>query len=257
MKNGFVPTENYRRFAEAIKNMEGRGAQEACFVLVVGEPGRSKSNITEGWAARLNNGFDKPGVIYLRANKGWKPTFFRRELARQLGIDSGGNSYDLFNRLIDRLAYLGFPKLVVDEVQHCLDDRAAVLESLRDITDRTNSIAVLVAGDDDANRNLLNAIKRHKNIASRIGQVVEFELATPQDVTLICRQLAEVEVAPDLIARIHRDCGGVMRKIMNAVATVERIAKTSGLTRIDDAQFKASGAPLCVDWQAAGPRRSA
>lgn len=246
MKPQFVKTANYRAFGEAIARIERRGAREACWLLISGAPGRGKSNIAEGWAAQA-------GAIFLRANQGWTPNAFMRALAGELKISDAGPGDKLFERILGKLASLGFPRLVVDEVQNCFADGAAVLEKLRDFTDRTNSIVVLVAGKDG----VLTQIKQHPQVASRIGENVEFQLATVEDVTLIAKQLADVEIKPDLIARIHSDAKGVLRLVMNAISAVEEIAKNNGAKSIDAAQIKQSGASLCVDWQGPSARKGA
>jgi DNA transposition AAA+ family ATPase len=245
MKPQFVATSNYRRFTEAVQRIEARGAREACHVLVSGPPGRGKTRATEAWAASNSTTPGKPGVIYLRANSGWTPNAFLRALAAQLGIYGERTADGMFSRVFVKLGELDFPKLVIDEVQNCLHDRGAVLERLRDITDRTASVAVLVAGEGG----VLDKISRYPQIASRIAENVEFELATVEDVALMCKQLAEVEIKSDLAAQIHREAKGVLRPVMNAIATVEGMAKTSGLKSVDAAQLKASGAVLCINWQ--------
>lgn len=246
MKHEFVKTANYRAFNEAIARLERRGAREACWLLASGAPGRGKTNIAEGWAAQT-------GAIFLRANQGWTPNAFMRVLAGELKVSDSGPADKLFERILGGFASLGFPRLVVDEVQNCFADGAAVLEKLRDFTDRTNSIVVLVAGKDG----VLTQIKRHPQVASRIGENVEFQLATVEDVALIAKQRATVEIKPDLIARIHNDSGGSLRLVMNAIAAAEEIAKNNSAKSIDAAQIKQSGATLCLDWQNVTARRSA
>lgn len=243
MKKAFVPTNNYRRFIEALKRLETRGAREASMLLVSGAPGRGKSNITEGWAAQS-------GAIFLRANKGWTPSAFMRALAIELKIDHSGVGDTLFDRILKHLSSLGFPSIIIDEVQHCLADQASVLEKVRDFSDRTKSPIVLVAGEDG----VLTKIRKYPQIASRIAENVEFDLAAPDDVAVICKTLAECEVKTDLVQLIHRDSKGVLRLVMNAISTVESVARANNLTAIGVAQFKDAGIPLCVDWQA-GARR--
>ena len=241
MKKMFVPISNHRRLLEAIKRLEARGAPEASSLLVSGAPGRGKAHLTYHWAVEAK-------AIYLRSNAGWTPNQFMRAMAENLNVDQ--RSRDLFQRLHSRMGALGFPALCIDEVQHCLANRAEVLETVRDFSDRTKSIVVLVAGEDGVMRRL----KELPQIASRIGEVVEFELASIDDVSVICKTLAECDIKPDLVAQIHRTSGGVLRQIMNAIAAVEGVAKASGISSIDAAQFKTAGIPLCVDWQA-GARR--
>jgi len=71
--------------------------------------------------------------------------------------------------------------------------------------------------------------------------------ATLEDVQSACKQLAEVEMSPELMAEIHRLSRGCMREVLNMVPVVERVAKTNRLAcvGVDDL----AGIPLSHDWQ--------
>jgi hypothetical protein len=64
--------------------------------------------------------------------------------------------------------------------------------------------------------------------------------------------MAEVEIAPDLAAEIHRQSAGRVREIINAIATVERTAKRNGSAKAQLADM--AGQVLTHDWQARRPR---
>ena len=74
-----------------------------------------------------------------------------------------------------------------------------------------------------------NSIKKYGQISSRIARVVEFLPATLEDVQSACKQLAEVEMSPELTAEIHRLSRGCMREVLNMLPVVERVAKTNRL----------------------------
>jgi xanthine/CO dehydrogenase XdhC/CoxF family maturation factor len=63
------------------------------------------------------------------------------------------------------------------------------------------------------------------------------------DIALICAQLCEMEVAPDLAEEIRRVCGGRMRLVMNAIARVERYGR--GNRKVSLADMK--GRPLLAN----------
>ncbi|MBA4381797.1 MAG: chromosome partitioning protein ParA [Sideroxydans sp.] len=240
MKKVFVKNiNNYERFRTGISSVETRGATEASLMLVTGPAGFGKSQTVDQWA--ISN-----GAAYLRAKVEWTPRYFMTELAETLKLDSRGRAKDVFGRIAGVLGSQQIP-LVIDEVEHCLRDGAQVLEAIRDLSDLTEVIVILVGMDQ-----VQAKIARHAQISSRIAKVVEFYPASLDDVGEFCKQLSEVTIAPDLVTEIHRQSGGRVREIMNAIATVEQTAKRNGNT---DAKLQdMSGMVLTHDWQARRPR---
>lgn len=240
MKRNLVKTRNYELFRTGITAVEQRGAAEASLMLVVGDPGFSKSVIVEKWAVEEK-------AVYLRAKVEWTPARFLYELAEALRVDTSGRAKEVFGRVISTIGRQQV-KIVIDEVQHTLANRARVLEAVRDISDLTETIVVLVAGEE----RVLPKIARYPQISSRIAKVVEFLPASVDDVVLCCKELAEVEFSRDLAEEILRQSGGRMRDVINAIARVERVAKRSGIKRASLADF--AGKALVEDWQARKPR---
>ena len=239
MKKQFVKTSNYELFRTGITAVENRGAAEASLMLVTAEAGYGKSATVDQWAIQT-------GAAYLRAKEEWTPNWFMNELAENLKIDSRGRAKDVFARIAGYIGGNNIP-IVIDEVEHCLKDGARVLEAVRDLSDLTEVLVILVGMDQVQAR-----IARHKQISSRIAKVVEFKPSSIDDVLLTCKQLAEVEITDDLVIEIHRQSAGRMREIMNAIATVENTAKRNGSTKITLADM--AGQSLTHDWQARRPR---
>ena len=141
--------------------------------------------------------------------------------------------------------------IVLDEAQFALHDAAACLEVLRGITDKSGTILVAVTMDHEVPR-----FNRREQIGSRFFRKCQFHESTLGDVGAACQQLAEgVRIGDDLVERIHRETGGRMRLVLNAISRVEQIAhhlKAESLA----AEAVASIA-LCEDFQRAGVRRRA
>lgn len=238
MKDLFVKTSNYVAFEAGINKALSRGAMEATNMLVFGPPGTGKTENIDYWAVQND-------AILLRANEGWTPRQFMKELATKAGIDATGSAQALFERLLAYMVVTGTP-LVIDEVNFCLADNAAVMEKIRDFSDRTETL-VIYAGDE----RVIPKIGRHAQIASRFAAVVEFKMATLADVRQLCDELAEVQVADDLAAYLHHQSGGRVRNVIDGIAVAERIGKkTGGKVRLTDCE----GMEMMFDWQT---RRSA
>lgn len=239
MKKQFVKTSNYEIFRTGITAVENRGAAEASLMLVTSEAGFGKSTTVDNWA--INS-----GAAYIRAKEGYTPSWFKSDLCECLKIDARGRPKDVFARIAAYVGGNGIP-IVVDEVEHCLMQNAAVLESIRDLSDLTEVIVVMVGM-----QHVQAKISRHKQISSRIARVVEFQPATVQDVQITCVQLAEVQIADDLVQEIHRASEGRMRGVMNAIATVESYAKRNGVQQVKLKDME--GQVLNHDWQSRRPR---
>jgi len=240
VKKVFVKSiSNYERFRTGISAVEERGAQEASLLLVTGEAGFGKSETVDHWAVHNN-------ATYLRAKVEWTPHYFMSELAEALKIDTRGRAKDLFGRIAGVIGGQQLP-LVIDEIEHCLRDNAQVLEAIRDLTDLTEVLTILVGMDLAQAR-----IARHAQIASRVAHVVTFQAATLDDTAEFCRKLAEITIQPDLVGEIHRQSSGRVREILNAIAACERIALRHGATSISLADM--AGHVLTHDWQARRPR---
>ena len=235
----FVKTSNYERFQEGLAAVDGRGAQESSLLLVTGEAGYGKSETVDRWAVEV-------GAAYLRAKTDWTPRYFLTELAEQLKVDPTGRSKEIFARVSGYLGRNQTP-MVIDEVDHCLRDNARVLEAIRDLSDLTEVVVVLVGMEK-----VQAKISRHLQISSRIAHVVTFGPASPDDVMMTCQQKCEVKVAADLALEIHRQSKGRMREIMNAIALVEREASLNSLNEISLEQM--GKRQLTLDWQATRPR---
>lgn len=235
MKKAFVKTENYARFVAGVRAVEQRGAAEAGMMLVHGQPGYGKSHIVSRWA-------EDAEAIFLRANVDWTPKYFLTELCRALNIDFRGTAQKLFDRALRVLVNRQCP-LIVDEAEFTLRDNAAVLEKIRDFSDRAEVTVVLI-GMEQIQRN----ISRFKQLSSRIAQVVEFTASTAADVTLACKQLCEYELTPALTGEVLRLSAGRMREVLNILAGIERLARDNGLQGpLDVTHFE--GVALAHDWQ--------
>lgn len=240
MKKTFVKTiSNYERFRTGLTAVETRGAAEASLLLVTGEAGYGKSQTVDHWAVQT-------GAAYLRAKTEWTPHYFMTELAETLKLDTRGRAKDLFGRVAGVIGGQQVP-LVIDEVEHCLHHNAQVLEAVRDLSDLTEVTVVLVGME-----HVQAKIARHAQISSRIAKVVEFKPASIEDVEEFCAHLAEVKIAPDLVAEIHRQSSGRVREVLNAIATVERTAQRNGSDHAKLADM--AGQVLTHDWQARRPR---
>lgn len=240
MKQEFVRTENAVRFRAEIAMLEKRGALEAGWLLVTGRPGEGKTKTLHNWAAEV-------GAVMLTAQANWTVTRMMEELAAKLGIEPV-RGYQA--KVAETIGAENMP-IVLDEAQFALHDAAACLEVLRGITDKSGTILVAVTMDHEVPR-----FNRREQIGSRFFRKCQFHESTLGDVGAACQQLAEgVRIGGDLVERIHRETGGRMRLVLNAISRVEQIAHHLKAESL--AAEAVAGIALCEDFQRAGVRRRA
>jgi DNA transposition AAA+ family ATPase len=220
MRNVFVETGNVRQFLTGLKALERRGADEACLLVVDGAPGLGKTTALDHWAVQN-------GCIYLRAKKEWTPSWFMRDLLDALAVAPAHSFERKFAQAIEALlqqrtravqAKRAFG-IVIDEMDHVARDRR-LMETIRDLSDMLRIPTVLVGMG-----RLRDALASYPQIASRVGQYVRFEKASPEDVARFLAERCEVPVADCLTAYIHQVTDGYNREILEAIAAVERWAR--------------------------------
>jgi len=229
MKTGhFVEgLSNVQRFLAGQRTTEQRGAREANWHLVKGEPGYGKSRTLMWWGAKRT-------LAVLRAKADWTPAWLLRDLCQALGLQQSYRANVMFESVCNELMTRGCPPIVIDEIDHAARS-FRVIETLRDITDTSECILV-AGGMKDAEA----MMKRYPQIYSRIAKVTSFGPATAADVSQICEQLCDVELAPDLADEITRRTQGRVRLVMNAIARVELFSKgTRGKVGLADLKGKA------------------
>ena len=230
MKREFVKTENAKRFRAGITLIEKRGALEAGWMLVIGRPGEGKTTSLHNWAAEV-------GAVMLTAQEGWSPHRMLLDLAEKLGVEPVRG----FERKIEETIAAEEIPIVLDEAAFALANGGACLERLRGITDKSYTLMVMAAMEQDRPK-----FARRMQIASRISYVCEFQKSNVDDVAHACQQLAEVEVAPDLVEKIHRETDARMRLVMTAINRVEAVARRDGKQRMSVVDV--GGIALCEDF---------
>lgn len=239
MKKGFVQNSNYAKFLQAVKAVEQRGAREASLMLVTGPAGLGKSETVDRFAVDTN-------ALYLRAKETWTKRGMLVEMAETLRIPTNATNHEMQARIIGAIGPRQTP-IIIDEAEHTVRTTASVLECVRDISDLTETLVVLVGMET-----IESKLARYPQISSRIAQVVHFDKLTDQDVKMACKQLAEIDIDAALVSELHRQSDGKMRLVMNGIATIERLVASNSLDRATLKDF--GQVELCIEWNARRPR---
>lgn len=222
MKDIFVETDNYRRFVGALKSLEERGADEACMVIVDGQPGLGKTTTLYRWVTQT-------GSIYLRAQRGWDYNWFMKDLLAELSVspEAVRGRRDRFARammeLQARAEQAEFEDrvfgLVIDECD-LISRRLEIMEAIRAISDLQFLPTILVGMGK-----LRDDLRRYPQIESRAPNKVEFRPLSIEDTRALIAGRCEVPVADDLSAFIGKASRGYAREILDAIKAVERFGR--------------------------------
>lgn len=223
MKRVFVKTSNVARFLAAVQSLQLRGAEEACLLVVDGEPGISKSATVTWWAAQT-------GSVYVRAKAAWTPPWMLRELLGCLGVTPAHSFERMYAQALDALGQRARVAeregadfgVVIDELDHIIRS-ARCLETLRDLSDLLEIPFVLVGMG-----RIADGIRRYPQIASRTAPPVEFQRGSRDDIRALVDGLCEVPVGDCLVDFLHRASGGLVREAKEGIGSIERFGRRQG-----------------------------
>lgn len=240
MRAQFVKTKNATAFIAGLQALQQRGAAEACMMVIDGIPGLGKTTTVEWWAVQNN-------APFLRAKVEWTPAWFLRELLASLRKTPEYSFEKMYRQALlalgerasaaerDRVPFA----VVIDEVDH-ISRNSRLLETIRDLSDMLE-IPFILVGMGRIRHNLT----RFPQIASRIGQTVEFFPAPIDDTQALVERLCEVGVKADLVDFLHTVSEGKFREIKEGIAAIERFGKRQGGKEIGIAEM--AGQPLLND----------
>lgn len=221
MRNAFIQTNNSKAFMAALARLNERGAGEACLMVVDGEPGLSKSRTMLWFAVQQN-------AVLLRAKKEWTPPWMLRDLLAAISREPPAHSFEVrYRQALQRLGQAAAEAqrekrsfaVVIDEADH-IARSGRLLETLRDLSDMLEVPFVLVGMG-----RIRHLLTRHPQVASRVGQAIEFHPLSLDDTDALVRGLAEVEVEPALVEYLHRVSRGFAREVKEGIAAIERFGR--------------------------------
>lgn len=239
MRKQFVRTKNLAALELGIEMLKDCGAREARWMLATGRPGEGKTTTLFNLGSRLK-------AVFVTAKQGWTPGQMIRALALDMNVFPGRDADTTLGEWLSKPGEDG-KIIIIDEAQFALANRAACLERLRGITDKSGTPVILVAMQED-----VESFGRHEQISSRIFNWVKFEGASREDIANACQQLAEVQIAADLVERIHIETDGRMRNVIKAISRIEMAAKGLGKEAVGAADMRKT--KLVEDYRLGLPR---
>ncbi len=223
MKKVFARTQNVKNFINMMNNLQNRAEGVPGMSLVYGEPGLGKTQALLWWATQND-------AVFIRASNQMTGRWLLQEIVEELGEVPYYFSSDLFKQCIRQLS--NEPRvIIVDEIDY-LTGNEAVIETLRDIYDKT-SVSIVMAGMGMADKKLM----RYRHLYDRVSEKLKFEPFTKKDIKTIIEQLSEVEMTECAIKFIFSQTNR-FRQIVKMINKAETIAHANGLSTIDEITLK-------------------
>lgn len=167
----------------------------------------------------------KTNAVYVRALASWTPSSMLGDILRELDEGPRARCADAVRQIVDKLRASGRP-LFVDECDYVVK-RTALVETLRDIHD-LSTVPLLLVGTDD----FMRAVKLRQQLSGRVAHWVHFQPADLADARVLADAVCEVEVAGDLLERLHECVHGSMRGLTTGLVLIEKFGKRTGKTRV-------------------------
>lgn len=223
MRKVFVRTQNVKNFITMMDNLQNRAEGAPGMGLVYGEPGLGKTQTILWWAAQND-------AVYIRAANKMTNRWLLEEIVNELGESPYYRSSDLFNQCVSQL--INNPKIIiVDEIDYLAGDNQ-VIETLRDIHDKTD-VPVILVGMGSANKKLI----RYRHLYDRISEILRFEPFTLQDIETIINHLCEIDLT-DCAVRVIFNKSNRFRQIVRLISRAEYLAEANGLETLDGTTLK-------------------
>jgi len=220
MSKLMVHNRNSEAFLASIEALEKRGAEEACLMIVDGEPGLGKSAFSQWWAVNTQS-------VYLRARTEWTPPWMMRDLLTAMGQEPQYSFENMYKQARRHLMLLADEAnrekrsfgVVIDEVDH-ISRKGRLLETLRDLSDDLELPFVLI-GMGKVRHNLV----RFPQVASRVGQYVAFQPISFDETIKLTEKSQDINISEELISFLHQTTKGRLREIKEGLQAFERFAE--------------------------------
>lgn len=165
-------------------------------------------------------------AVYVQAKSTWTRKAAHLAILKEMGVVPAKTLYGMAEQVAEQLALSRKP-LIVDECDYLVKN--GTVEMIRDIYEASGA-AILLIGEEDMPTLLRRWERFH-------GRILTFALAEPAslDDARALRDLYVdgVEIAEDLLAKVHKEAKGSVRRICVNLEAIREEAVDNGLIRID------------------------
>lgn len=216
---GRAPLVNVSLCVKTLEQAMERPAHLPGIVSFTGPSGFGKSTA----AAIAANRFE---AVYVQARSTWTRKAAHLAILKEMGVVPARTLYGMAEQVAEQLALSRKP-LIVDECDYLVKN--GTIEIIRDIYEASNA-AILLIGEETLPTRLRQWERFH-------GRILKFTLAEPAslDDARALRDLYVngVAIADDLLAKVHKEAKGSVRRICVNLEAIREEAMDNGLSRID------------------------
>jgi len=164
------------------------------------------------------------------------------EMAASLGLTPAGTSRGNLPQIREELYKR--PRLVILDEADYIIRKQEILDTVRDLHDKTSSPFVLVgmAGSWEA------VSRKSPPFGDRVSQVVEFTPLSATDVQVIAAELCDLKLTAEVAAQIQRQAEGNFRKTVVLLSHVETVRKANPDKEITDKVVDLAAKKLRAAW---------
>jgi DNA transposition AAA+ family ATPase len=236
-------TQNVQRGLDCLSYVLARPvANQVGLAMIYGRPGLGKTQFSQRYA--IENDY-----VYLSALKASTPKSFTVELLSHLRRRYEpsrteaivGPKARLFREILDTLnlhtTKLHQPVILIDEVDNIIHyPHEEIIGMLRDIADNTVASVVLIGMQDLREK----VMKLNTHYYNRFIYFAEFKPLSEADVALMCAELSDIVIAPDLAKFTNEpsQANGDARKVVKAIRLYEEITAKLSLKTLDLNTYK-------------------
>ena len=216
---GTAPIANVQLCASTLRRAVERPAHLPGMVCFFGPSGFGKS-VAACYAA------NKTRAYYVMCQSSWTRRALMLHILREMGVQPAKNIYEMAEQAANQLTLSGRP-LIIDELDHVVS--RGMVELIRDIHESSNA-GILLIGEESLPVKLRRWERFH-------GRVLHWQPALPASLDdaaklrdLYCRK---VEVAHDLLKRIHELSRGSVRRVCVNLDLIQETSIKAGLSKVD------------------------
>lgn len=214
MRNVVAQIRNVKSFHTVSQTLIERDPGVPGIGIVWGETGFGKTTA----AAWLSN---KVNAVYVRANATWTPGAMLAAIMREIDAEPVARCAAMMEAIVQRLALDGRP-LFVDEADYLVGS-PKMLDTLRDLHDIATTPLILIGMKDFQRR-----VTRREQLSGRVSQWVKFVAPDIEDARVLAHDVCEVEIADDLLEKLHREAGRSVRGLIVGLSRIEGWARPRG-----------------------------
>lgn len=216
---GKAPLVNVSLCVAAMDKVTHRKSHLPGIITFTGPSGFGKSSA----AAVTANRFD---AVYVQARSSWTRKAAHIAILNEMGVTPAKTLYAMAEQVAAQLALSQRP-LIIDECDYLIKN--GTIELVRDIYEASNA-AIMLIGEE----NLPARLRQWERFHGRVLDFVLAQPATPTDTRALCDLYVDgVDITDDLLAYVHKEAKGSVRRICVNLERIREEAVDNGLAVMD------------------------